>query len=293
MLTREKFSALLDLIRFKKPIGTLLLLWPTLWGLWIAAGGIPDWHLLAIFVAGTFLTRSAGCIINDVADRNFDGAVKRTRARPLATGVLTLRDALLFAGILVLLAFILVLFTNTLTIMLSFVAVGLAFIYPYMKRHTHLPQLVLGAAFSWGIPMAFAAQRGSLPPELWLLYAGNLLWTVVFDTLYAMVDRDDDLRIGLKSTAILFGDADRLIVAVLQVLCLLTLVLAGQRFGLGMAYYAALAIAGGLFAWHSYLIRARERQQCFRAVRHNNWVGLVIFLGIAAHYALAEHTAAL
>ena len=200
MAHSSKTSALLQLIRFDKPIGTLLLLWPTLWALWLAAQGVPDVDLLVIFVVGTFLTRSAGCIVNDLADRNLDGAVARTSARPLVTGAVTVREALILFVALMLLAFMLVLLTNTLTIALSIVAVLLASSYPFMKRYTHLPQLVLGAAFSWGIPMAFAAQRGTLPPALWLVYLGNLLWTVAYDTAYAMVDREDDLRIGIKST---------------------------------------------------------------------------------------------
>lgn len=289
MVTNPKLAAILQLIRFDKPIGTLLLLWPTLWALWIAAGGVPDVPLLAIFVIGTFLTRSAGCVINDLADRHWDGAVARTSNRPLVTGSVSAAEArILFAG-LMLAAFVLVLFTNQLTIFLSFGAVVLASTYPFMKRHTHLPQVVLGAAFSWGIPMAFAAQLGELPPALWLLYLGNLLWTMAYDTKYAMVDRDDDLKAGIKSTAILFGKHDRLIVAILQLLCLACFYLAGQAFGLGLYYNAALVVTACLFGYHQYLIRERDRDACFKAFLHNNWVGLVIFLGIAAHYSLASY----
>ncbi|RLA59540.1 MAG: 4-hydroxybenzoate octaprenyltransferase, partial [Gammaproteobacteria bacterium] len=258
MVTTSKIAALLQLIRFDKPIGTLLLLWPTLWALWIAAGGVPDYDLLAIFIIGTFLTRSAGCIINDLADRNMDGAVARTNTRPLVTGTVTQREAMLLFVSLLLLAFSLVLFTNTLTITLSLVAVALASSYPFMKRYTHLPQIVLGAAFSWGIPMAFAAQRNELPAALWLLYLGNLLWTMAYDTKYAMVDRDDDIRVGIKSTAILFGEHDRLMVAVLQLLCLVSLYLAGQAFGLGLYYNTSLVVAATLFGYHLYLIRDRQ-----------------------------------
>jgi 4-hydroxybenzoate polyprenyltransferase len=279
--------ALLQLIRFDKPIGTLLLLWPTLWALWIAAAGVPDYTLLFIFMLGTFLTRSAGCIINDLADRHVDGAVARTSMRPLVTGTVSKRDAVILMMALLLLAFVLVLFTNTLTIALSVVAVLLASTYPFMKRYTHLPQLVLGAAFSWGIPMAFAAQLGELPPALWLLYLGNLLWTVAYDTKYAMVDRDDDLLAGVKSTAILFGKHDRLIVGVLQLLCLLCLYLAGEAFSLGLYYQLSLVVSAGLFAYHQYLIRERQRDACFKAFLHNNWVGMAIFLGIATHYYAA------
>ena len=280
----SKPSALLRLMRLDKPIGTLLLLWPTLWALWIAAEGVPDYDLLCIFIAGTFLTRSAGCVINDLADRHWDGAVKRTSARPLVTGAVSAREARTLFAVLMLAAFVLVLFTNKLTIGLSVVAVLLASTYPFMKRYTHLPQLALGAAFSWGIPMAFAAQRGYLPAALWLLYAGNLLWTVVYDTKYAMVDRDDDLVVGIKSTAILFGEHDRLIIGILQVLCLLTLYAAGEAFALGSSFQLAMVAVAGLFCYHQYLIRRRDREACFKAFLHNNWVGLVIFLGIVLNY---------
>lgn len=285
MTATSTTRALLQLIRFDKPIGTLLLLWPTLWALWIAAGGVPDLKLLLIFILGTFLTRSAGCIINDLADRKVDGAVARTNARPLVTGAVTEKQAIALFIALLLLAFGLVLLTNTLTVMLSVVAVVLASSYPFMKRYTHLPQLVLGAAFSWGIPMAFAAQRGELPPALWLVYLGNLLWTVVYDTKYAMVDRDDDIKVGIKSTAILFGRHDRLIVAALQVAALLVFYAAGMAFELGPFYNAALLVTAGLFAYHQYLIRDRNPEACFKAFLHNNWVGMVIFAGIVLHYA--------
>jgi 4-hydroxybenzoate polyprenyltransferase len=284
MFSTAKLTALSSLIRFDKPIGTLLLLWPTLWALWIAAQGPPDFKLLVIFVLGTFLMRSAGCIVNDLADRHLDGSVARTRHRPLVTGAVTVNEALALGGALCIAAFCLVLFTNNLTIALSLIAVLLASSYPFMKRFTNLPQIVLGAAFSWGIPMAFAAQRGELPPALWLLFTGNLLWTVVYDTKYAMVDRDDDLRVGVKSTAILFGESDRLIIAGLQVLSLTALYLAGLRFELGLFYTLALLAAAGLFAFHQYLIKDRSPQNCFRAFKHNNWVGVVILAGIIAHY---------
>ncbi|MDO8860154.1 4-hydroxybenzoate octaprenyltransferase [Haliea sp. E1-2-M8] len=289
MRQRVTITALLQLMRIDKPIGTLLLLWPTLWALWIAAGGVPDTKLLLIFVFGTFLMRSAGCIVNDLADRHWDGSVERTRTRPLVTGEVTVTQARILFLLLCLAAFGLVLLTNTLTIVLSVGGLLLASTYPFMKRFTYWPQVVLGAAFSWAIPMAFAAQQGELPSALWLLYLGNLLWTMVFDTQYAMVDRDDDLRAGIKSTAILFGDADRAVLGAMQLLCLLALFLAGQRFGLGGIYYLSLVAVALLFGYHQYLIRSRDRDACFRAFRHNNWVGLVIFMGIALHYAFNGH----
>ncbi|MEE4278889.1 MAG: 4-hydroxybenzoate octaprenyltransferase [Halieaceae bacterium] len=281
-----KLSALLRLIRWNRPIGSLLLLWPTLWALWIAAEGLPDLHLLLIFTLGTVLMRSAGCIINDLADRNLDGGVTRTRARPLVTGDVSVNEALGFFFVLCLAAFGLVLMTNLLTVLLSVPALLLASCYPLMKRYTHLPQVVLGLAFSWSIPMAFAAQLDALPPALWLLFTGNLLWTVVYDTKYAMVDRRDDLEVGIKSTAILFGESDRVIIAVLQVLCLAALTLAGRQFGLAWPYFVSLFVAAGLFGYHLYLIRERDEAACFRAFTHNSWVGLTIFAGIALSYAL-------
>ncbi len=275
----------LALIRFDRPIGTYLLLWPTLWALWIAAEGVPPWHLLLIFSLGTFLMRSAGCVINDLADRKLDGAVARTQQRPLVTGAISTNEALAIFASLTLLAFVLVLFTNTMTIMLSFGGVALASCYPYMKRHTHLPQLVLGAAFSWGIPMAFAAVNEALPPFLWLIYTANLLWTVAYDTQYAMVDREDDLKIGIRSTAILFGDKDRHMVAVLQALTIVALLLVGQRFHLGLYFLTGVVVAAGLFVHQQRQIRSREPAACFKAFLHNNYVGMAIFAGIVLDYA--------
>lgn len=269
-------------MRFDRPIGILLLLWPTLWGLWLAADGVPRWDVLAIFVAGVVLMRAAGCVINDYADRHIDGHVKRTKDRPIASGRVSPREALILFGVLVLVAFVLVLFTNSFTVWLSFGGVALAACYPFMKRYTHLPQVVLGAAFSWSIPMAFAAQANELPPHSWLLYVAVVLWTVVYDTFYAMVDRDDDLKIGVKSTAVLFGDQDRMITGVLQVMTLLALLMVGQRFELGSFYYLGLGLAAALFAYQQMLIRYRHREECFKAFLNNNWVGLVIFAGIAA-----------
>lgn len=286
MPTAPKFQALLQLIRFDKPIGTLLLLWPTWWALWIAAGGLPALDLFIIFTLGTFLMRSAGCVINDLADRHWDGAVDRTSKRPLVTGSVTVKEARILFLALLAASFVLVLFTNTLTIKLSFAAVALASTYPFMKRYTHLPQIVLGAAFSWGIPMAFAAQSDSLPPALWLIYFGNLLWTIAYDTKYAMVDRDDDLLVGIKSAAILFGRHDRLIIGISQVAFLALMIIAGLQFGLGPIYYLGLACAAALCVYHQYLIRDRSPAACFKAFLHNNWVGAVIFAGIALDYAL-------
>ncbi len=283
-IPESRWKTYIRLMRADRPIGTLLLLWPTLWALWLAAEGFPRWDVLLIFCLGVFLMRSAGCVINDVADRRIDGHVARTRERPLATGTVSTREALLLFAGLCLLAFILVLFTNRLMLLLSLGGVVLAVCYPFMKRHTHLPQVVLGAAFAWGIPMAFAAQLNALPQEAWLVYLAALVWTVVYDTFYAMVDRDDDLRIGVKSTAILFGDQDRLITAGLQMLTLYALVLVGERFELGTSYYLSLVTTGGLFAYQQYLIRYRERDACFKAFLNNNWVGLVIFVGIVASY---------
>ncbi len=288
MISASKVSALLQLIRFDKPIGTLLLLWPTLWALWIAAAGLPSLHLLVVFILGTFLMRSAGCIANDLADRNLDGAVARTRERPLVTGAVSISEAITLAVVLCLLAFVLVLTTNNLTILLSLAAVALAATYPLMKRVTQLPQLVLGLAFSWGIPMAFAAQSNSLPTGCWLLFIGNVLWTVVYDTQYAMVDREDDIKIGIKSTAILFAEADRAIIGILQLMCLVAYYLGGQKFELGIYFHLGLAAAALLFVYHQFLIREREPAACFRAFKHNNWVGFALFLGVVLELGLNQ-----
>ncbi len=276
----SRFTAYLQLVRFDRPIGTLLLLWPTLWALWLAAEGVPPLKLLLIFSLGTLLMRSAGCAVNDLADRNFDGAVERTRQRPLVTGAVAPNEALVLAACLALAAFVLVLFTNTLTILLSFAGVALAACYPFMKRHTHLPQLVLGAAFSWGIPMAFAAVSSALPPALWLVFVANLFWTVAYDTEYAMVDREDDLKVGIKSTAILFGELDRHVIAALQALAMIALLLVGQRFELGWIYFVSLLAASGLFVYQQRLIRERLPADCFRAFLNNNWVGAAVFAGV-------------
>lgn len=276
----------IDLTRLNRPIGIYLLLWPTLTALWIAAGGVPSLANLLIFTFGVVLTRSAGCAINDFADRRVDGHVERTRERPLASGRVTPREALLvFAGLMAV-AFVLVLLTNAATVWLSCGALALAALYPFMKRHTHLPQVVLGAAYSWGILMTFTAEAGSLPAAAGLLYLANLLWTVAYDTYYAITDRDDDLRIGVKSTAILFGDADRLIIAILQGLSLLCLLMAAARFELGLYFHLGLAVAAGCFAWEYWSTRSRERMACFHAFLHNHWAGLAILAGTIADYAL-------
>jgi len=288
----SKLSAYWQLMRFNKPIGTLLLLWPTLWSLWIAGDGRPDINIVVIFVLGTLIMRAAGCVINDYADRNFDGHVERTRGRPMAIGAISSKEALTLFVLLCLLAFGLVLLTNSLTIKLAVGGVVLAFCYPFMKRYTHLPQVVLGAAFSWAIPMAYAAQTGELPPEVWIIYIANLLWTVVYDTFYAMVDRPDDLKVGIKSTAILFGSSDKLITVTLQGLTLMALIIVGTRFELGLYYFASLVVVGLLFWYQQWLIKFRNRRDCFRAFLNNNWVGLVIFVGIVVNYLIGSPVSA-
>lgn len=277
-----KLPHLVTVTRLDKPIGIYLLLWPTLWALWIAADGFPGWHLLVVFVLGTLLMRSAGCVINDIADRDFDTKVKRTVDRPLATGDLELKDAIILLGALVLAAFLLVLTTNLLTILLAFCAALVAGLYPFMKRYTYLPQVVLGVAFSFGIPMAFAAQSEEVPLIAWLMVIANVLWTVGYDTAYAMVDRDDDLKIGIKSTAILFGDMDKLMIGALQASFLMIMLLLHRHMELGWYYNAALFAAMALFVYQQYLIKDRNRENCFSAFLNNHWVGLAIFLGLLA-----------
>jgi len=275
-----------QLTRMDKPIGIYLLLWPTLWALWIAAEGVPSAKNLVIFLVGVILMRAAGCVINDYADRNFDGHVSRTKARPLASGRVSAREALILFAVLIALSFALVLLTNATTVWLSFGALAVAALYPFMKRYTYYPQVVLGTAFSWGMPMAFTAETGELPAAAWLLLLANVIWTVAYDTYYAMADREDDLKIGVKSTAILFGDADRVIILGLQGLALLCLLLAGARFELGLYFYLGLAVAAACFAWQFHITRGREPQICFRAFLHNHWAGLAIFIGIVLDYAL-------
>ncbi|MDM5133821.1 4-hydroxybenzoate polyprenyltransferase [Aeromonas piscicola] len=284
LLTKERGLAYVQLARIDKPIGTLLLLWPTLWALWLAADGLPDLWTLLVFVVGVFLMRSAGCVINDYADRNFDGHVKRTAGRPLPTGKVKPREVLALFAVLALISFGLVLTMNPLTIGLSFAALLLAVCYPFMKRYIPIPQLVLGMAFSWSIPMAYAAQANALPLVAWLVFLANLLWTIAYDTQYAMVDRDDDLRLGLKSSAILFGRHDKRIIGVLQLATLLILLAVGQLSGLGSSYYWSLLAAAALFVYQQRLIRERQREACFQAFLNNNYVGALVFAGVALNY---------
>jgi len=276
------------LVRADRPIGIYLLLWPALWALWVAAEGIPPSWTLLVFVLGTALMRSAGCAINDYADRDFDGRVSRTAQRPLATGLVSPREALLVFVVLSLLAFALVLTLNTKTIAYSFVAVVLAATYPFMKRYTHMPQLVLGMAFGWAVPMAFTALQNQTPPVAWVLFAATVVWALIYDTMYAMVDREDDLKIGIKSTAILFGRFDRVVIGLLQALMLSLLWLVGDMAGRGILYQAALATGAGLFVYHQGLIRHREPQACFRAFLHNHYFGMLIFLGLFGDYLLGH-----
>ncbi|WP_343227454.1 4-hydroxybenzoate octaprenyltransferase [Rhodanobacter sp. DHB23] len=283
---REKLRDYLVLTRMDRPIGALLLLWPTWWALWLAAGDWPPLKPLAIFTLGVFAMRAAGCAINDFADRKLDPQVERTAGRPIASGRVTPREALVVFGALLAFAFVLVLFTNKLTIELSFVGAALAALYPFTKRWTSLPQVVLGAAFGWSIPMAFAAVAGTVPPLGWLLFIANILWSVVYDTEYAMVDREDDLKAGAKSTAILFGDADLPILGVLMATLLLAMLFVGQRAQLGWPYWLSLLVATGLFAYQLWLIRKRERGPCLAAFRHNNWWGLAVWIGIALALAV-------
>ncbi len=269
------------LLRVDRPIGSLLLLWPTYWALWLAADGFPSIGNFIVFTLGVFMMRAAGCAINDFADRKVDRHVKRTKDRPLTSGRIEAWEAVaLFAGLCVTAFLMVVLFTNTLTLYLSFGGVVLAFIYPFMKRYTHLPQLFLGAAFSWAIPMAWAAEAGEVTKLAWLLFTANVLWTVAYDTLYAMVDRDDDIRIGIKSTAILFGEADRAVIAILQALVVLILILVGQQAELGVFYYLGLVAMACLFIFQQHLARFRERDGCFKAFLNNNWAGFAVFTGL-------------
>ncbi len=273
------------LMRVDRPIGSLLLMWPTLWALWIAGEGRPDPFITLVFVLGVFLMRSAGCVINDYADRNLDPHVARTRERPLAAGRVTPREALTLFVVLCLTAFALVLTLNRLTLMLSLVALPLAASYPFMKRFTYLPQVHLGVAFGWAVPMAFAAQTNGVPAVAWLILIGVVLWAVAYDTMYAMVDREDDIYVGVKSTAILFGELDRVMIGIVQLCFFVVMLLLGQQLGLGIYYYLSLVAAGGLAIYQQYLIRDRVPSACFKAFLNNNWLGAVIFLGLVAHYA--------
>ncbi len=275
------------LMRVDRPIGTLLLLWPTLWALWIAGEGRPDSFVTLVFVLGVFVMRSAGCVINDYADRELDPHVARTRTRPIAAGHVSPREALLLFAVLLLVALALVLTLNRLTLLLSLAAVPLAAIYPFMKRFTYLPQVHLGVAFGWAVPMAFAAETNSIPPVAWLILIGVVLWAVAYDTMYAMVDREDDIYVGVKSTAILFGELDRLMIGIMQLCFFVVMLLLGHQLELGRDYYLSLAIAAGLALYQQYLIRGREPDGCFKAFLNNNWLGAVIFVGLIMHYASA------
>lgn len=283
---KDRLRLYLDLVRWDRPAGWLLLLWPSLYALWIAAGGFPGWHLLVVFTLGTILMRSAGCCVNDVADREFDKHVKRTARRPVTSGAVSVREALLLGAVLALLAFGLVLTTNAATIAWSFAALAIAIAYPYAKRFVSMPQAVLGVAFSFGIPMAFAAVRGEVPLLAWVLLLGNLFWVLAYDTEYAMVDRDDDLRIGIKTSAITLGRAD---VAVIMACYVAALVVWGAVMASRIPAWVialTLAAAGAQAAWHYTLIRDRSREGCFRAFRLNHWFGFALFAGTVAGYAL-------
>ena len=272
------------LTRLDKPVGIYLLLWPTLWALWLGAEGMPSIANLFIFVLGVILMRSAGCVINDFADRKVDGHVERTKERPLITGDVTSKQALILFFSLLVVSFLLVLMTNTLTIQLSFAGAALAAIYPFMKRYTHLPQVFLGAAFSWSIPMAFAAEANALSSHIWLIYIANLCWTVAYDTMYAMVDREDDLKIGVKSTAILFGEADKVIISILQIIAVACLLLLANQLNFGVGFYLFLLPAIAVLAYTTWSIRNRDRASCFKAFKQNHWFGLFVFLAFVVNF---------
>ncbi|MCP5077878.1 MAG: 4-hydroxybenzoate octaprenyltransferase [Psychromonas sp.] len=283
-MNKKKLHAYGQLMRIDKPIGSLLLLWPTLWALWLAAKGFPELNVLIVFTLGVFLMRSAGCVINDFADRKVDGFVERTKHRPLPSGRAKSKEAVILFLILALTSFVLVLTQNWLTIQLSVVGALLAFSYPFMKRFTHLPQLVLGLAFGWSIPMAYAAQSNKIDSIVWILFVVNVLWTIAYDTMYAMVDRDDDLKIGIKSTAILFGKHDKLIIGLLQLSSLLLLIWLGLLEQLGVLYYLGLFIVLILFTKQQIAIKERDKKSCFKAFLDNNLVGLVIFIALFLSY---------
>ena len=282
----QRFNAFLRLTRLNKPIGIFLVVWPMLWALWLAAGGFPDLWVLCVFVLGAVLMRSAGCVINDFADRKIDGHVKRTNARPLATGEVSPREALILFAVLCLLSFGLVLTLNGLTVAMAFVGAVLAVLYPFTKRVTHWPQMFLGAAFGWAVPMAFAAQANGVPGGGWTLFIATLIWALVYDTFYAMVDRDDDLKIGVKSTAILWGRYDRAVIGLCQFVFFALLVVVGLQFGLGVLYYVGLLGGAAMALYHQWLARNRDRDACFRVFMQHNVLGGVIFAGIVADLAL-------
>ncbi|PCJ45827.1 MAG: 4-hydroxybenzoate octaprenyltransferase [Moraxellaceae bacterium] len=283
----QRLPYFIQLGRLDRPIGIYLLLWPALWALWIASEGQPSLKNMFIFILGVILTRTGGCVINDYADRNLDGNVKRTQNRPLVTGLISPPEALIMAAGIAMLCFVLVLFTNFTTIIWSVGALILACAYPFMKRYTYFPQVVLGAAFAWSVPMAFTATNETVPAFAWLIYGATLLWTVAYDTLYAMVDREDDLKAGIRSTAILFGDADLLMVAILELMAVLALWLLGDQLHFSGWYFSALAVACVLWSWQLWLCRQRDTNRCFQAFLNNHWVGATIFTGIFLHYSLA------
>lgn len=282
-----QWNAYWRLMRFDKPIGILLLLWPTWWALLLAGRGLPSFRNVLVFTCGVVLMRAAGCVMNDIADRDFDPHVERTRQRPLASGEISLKQALGMFLVLMVLAFLLVLLTNELTIKLAFVGAVLASTYPFFKRFTHLPQVVLGIAFGWGIPMAFAAENALVPMLAWVLLVINTVWSVIYDTLYAMVDRDDDLAVGIKSTAILFGKFDILITGVLMLVMVILLVAVGAWFELSWPWFAASLVTALLFGRQLASIRSRDRNACFKAFLNNNWVGFALFLGVLGHFAVS------
>jgi len=277
---RDRFIAYAYLIRLDKPIGTLLLLWPTLWALWLASGGFPEWHLLIIFTLGTFLMRSAGCAMNDYADRDFDRHVLRTKDRPITSGKISGKEALLVAGSLALIAFLLIQPLNALTQELSFFALAVAIVYPFTKRFFAIPQAVLGIAFGFGIPMAYAAVLDFIPAEAWILFIGNIFWAIAYDTAYAMVDRDDDLRLGLRTSAITFGRFDVLAIAVSYGILLLSQAWVAQIANLSNYFWLGWGLALACALYHLKLVSTRKREDCFKAFRHNNWLGGFLFLGI-------------
>ncbi len=281
---KERLKLYISLTRLDKPIGALLLLWPTLWALWLSAEGFPSLHILFVFVLGVFLTRSAGCIANDMADYDFDSQVERTKDRPLTSGELSKKEALLVALGLLSIAFLLVIMTNRFTVYLSIAAVPIAIIYPFMKRITYIPQFFLGIVFSWGILMAFTAQTNSIPNIAWLLFIANVLWVVIYDTIYAMVDRKDDVKIGIKSTAILFDDADRTFIGIFQLMMLIVLTIIGIQINADLIYYVCMVPVGCYMIYHQYLIRHRLPKECFRAFMNNNWLGMSVFAGFLFNF---------
>jgi 4-hydroxybenzoate polyprenyltransferase len=285
-MMREKLPNYIELMRLDKPIGILLLLWPTLSALWIAAEGVPDLLVLTVFTLGVIVMRSAGCVINDYADKDIDGRVRRTMGRPLATGALKGKDALWLFAALSTIALFLVLLLNMLTILMSIIGLFLAATYPFMKRYTHFPQVYLGMAFGWAIPMAFAAQTGNVPAIAWLLFLANIIWSIIYDTFYAMVDRDDDLLAGVKSTAVLFGNNDRVIIAILQLTFIVMMATIGRQLEMSFVYYLGLLISVGLFVYQQRLAWASGIENYLKAFLNNNWVGASFFVTIVAHYAI-------